>query len=570
MPSRQPISFNHGGVCRKLWWARDLVSASSGARLSIRVAMRSNPDALRGSKETPEGVAETSVPTAPLASAWSASQIDLLVSETTPMQPGLRLDRYELLCPVARGGMASVWVARLRGKHGFEKLVAVKTILADRSDDVRFRRMFLDEARIASGIDHIHVVRILDLGEQGGLLYLVMEWVDGDSLSRLQRAVQQTGAQVSPGIALRAVADASSGLHAAHNLRDRKGAHLGVVHRDVSPQNILLSVEGVAKVIDFGIAKARDRTAGDTSDGALKGKLLYMAPEQALGWEIDRRADVWSLGAVLYHLLAGSPPFKGPTEAATFAFLTSGLPPQPLPSDIPVPVARVVRRALSPLGERYSTAAELQQAIEEAMVESHLTTSLANVAAYVDEHLGKGVAARRTLVHKAIEASAMREAALSRGGPYTPAQWEIDRRVVASAVAAPATSRRGIVSKAAFAIGSCAVAVGLVAATRGHLADAPSQQGGQADFGPWPIPSAAALTAVTPAPTSLVDSSPRVDPPEGATAEAPVARTPPSLARASKHAAPPSVSAHATTAECDPPYAVDSDGIRRYKRACLR
>ncbi len=210
--------------------------------------------------------------------------------------------------------------------------------------------------------------------------------MDGDSLARTgEGGAAGRRTQVAPGIALRAVADAASGLHAAHNLRDRKGAHLGVVHRDVSPQNILLNVEGVAKVIDFGIAKARDRMAGDTSDGALKGKLLYMAPEQALGREIDRRADVWSLGAVLYHLLAGIPVFKGPTDAATFAFLTSGLPPPPLPSNIPAPVAAVVRRALSPVVERYSTTAELQRAIEEAMVESRLATSLADVAAYVDK-----------------------------------------------------------------------------------------------------------------------------------------------------------------------------------------
>jgi serine/threonine-protein kinase len=300
--------------------------------------------------------------------------------------------------------MATVWVARLRGKHGFEKLVAIKTILADRSDELRFREMFLDEARIASGIDHVNTARILDLGEHEGVLYLVMEWVDGESASRLMRAVRHAGSNVPPGVALRLVADACRGLHAAHELRARDGKRLEVVHRDVSPQNILVGVDGIAKVIDFGIAKARDRIAGDTSDGALKGKLHYMAPEQALGKDIDRRADVWALGAVLYHLLAGTPPYKGPNDAATFAFVTSGLPPQLLPAHVPDAVSDVVMRALSPLEQRYPTAADLEEAIEAAMSSARLVTRPADVAECLERHVGDRLVARRALVREAVKA----------------------------------------------------------------------------------------------------------------------------------------------------------------------
>ena len=218
-------------------------------------------------------------------------------NEASPLAPGYRLDRYELLGPLAEGGMASVWIARQRGKHGFEKLVAIKTILPQFAADDALPQMFLDEARIASRIEHSNVARILDLGEEHDVLYLVMEYIDGDSLSKLRRACTEGGMLVPPGVVLRMLADACSGLHEAHELKDEDGTLLDIVHRDVSPHNILVTTKGVAKVIDFGIAKARDRLAGDTNAGVLKGKIQYMAPEQALGRKVDRRADVWAIGA---------------------------------------------------------------------------------------------------------------------------------------------------------------------------------------------------------------------------------------------------------------------------------
>src|SRR5258708_1447784 len=168
------------------------------------------------------------------------------------LRAGYRLDRYELLCPIATGGMATVWLARLRGKRGFEKLFAVKTIRTELVEDPRFQEMFLDEARIASGIQHPNVAQILDLGEQRDVLFIVMEWVDGDSLAKIRRLVTKIGGRVPVGLALRILADACAGLHAAHELRDDHGEPLGIVHRDVSPQNILVSAGGAVKVIDFG------------------------------------------------------------------------------------------------------------------------------------------------------------------------------------------------------------------------------------------------------------------------------------------------------------------------------
>src|SRR6185295_13891899 len=160
--------------------------------------------------------------------------------------------------------------------------------------------------------------------------YLVMAWVDGDALSKLSRVVEKTGELIPLRIVLRILADACAGLHAAHELCDTAGVSLGVVHRDVSPQNILVNTKGIIKVIDFGVAKARDRHADETSSGILKGKIQYMAPEQAVGKPVDRRADVWAIGAILYRMLSGRAPFEAENQLATLHLLSSGVPPAPL------------------------------------------------------------------------------------------------------------------------------------------------------------------------------------------------------------------------------------------------
>ena len=322
------------------------------------------------------------------------------------LTPGYKLDRYELLCPLAQGGMASVWLARLQGKHGFEKLVAIKTILPHFAADVRFRRMFLDEARIASRIEHVNVAQILDLGEQYDLLYLVMEWVEGDALSKLCRAVEKNGKRLPLGILLRIVADACSGLHAAHELCDAEGHPLGVVHRDVSPQNILINAKGIVKIIDFGVARARDRRAEETTTGILKGKIHYMAPEQATGKPFDRRADVWAVGAILYRILSGHAPFEAENQLATLHLLSSGQPPPALPAHVPEKISAIVRRALThDVEERFATAAELQAALEAAMRATGNMAEASNVAAYMGEQLADRAIARKETLAMAMKSA---------------------------------------------------------------------------------------------------------------------------------------------------------------------
>jgi eukaryotic-like serine/threonine-protein kinase len=336
--------------------------------------------------------------------------VSLLPPRPSPLAPGFKLDRYELLCPIAEGGMASVWIARHTGKHGFEKFVAIKTVLPKFAADARFQQMFQDEARIASRIEHANVAQILDVGEQHDITYLVMEYVDGESLSTVHRTLAKKGMKVPPGVVLRVMADVCGGLHTAHELREDDGQLLGVVHRDVSPQNVLVSTKGIAKLIDFGIAKARDRIAGDTNAGQVKGKIRYMAPEQAVGGAIDRRADLWAVGAILYHLLSGKPPYDGENDVQALMVLTSGRPPVPLPATVHPAIAAVVKRALTAsVDGRFSTAAEMQQAIEEAIIEAKVQTNAAAVSTFLAEHVAERAKKRKEAIAIGVKAAAERE-----------------------------------------------------------------------------------------------------------------------------------------------------------------
>ena len=336
--------------------------------------------------------------------------VSLVPPSVSPLAPGFKLDRYELLCPMADGGMASVWIARQTGKHGFRRLVAVKTILPKYASEARFQRMFIDEARIASRIEHANVVQIVDVGEQHNVTYLVMEYVDGDALSKLHRELERKGMRLPPGVILRVLADVCGGLHAAHELRDDGGLLLGVVHRDVSPQNVLVSGTGVAKLIDFGIAKARDRLSGDTNADQLKGKVRYMAPEQALGRTMDRRADLWAVGALLYHLLCGKPPYEGENDMQTLFLLSSGRPPTPLPPSVHPAIVALVKHALAHAPDkRFSTALELGRAIEAAMVEAQVETSTAAVAAFLAEHVSERAQKRKDAIGLGLKAAEERD-----------------------------------------------------------------------------------------------------------------------------------------------------------------
>jgi eukaryotic-like serine/threonine-protein kinase len=284
--------------------------------------------------------------------------------------PGHVLGRYELLMPIAAGGMAMVWAARLKGTRGFQKIVAVKTMLPKLSEDDQFEKMFLDEASLASNIRHPNAVEILDLGEQDGVLFLAMEWIDGVPLNQVMKAAKQRGG-VPPTVATRIVMQASAGLHAAHELTDGKGKLIGLVHRDISPQNILVTYDGVAKVVDFGVAKATALGDGATQAGQLKGKVSYMAPEQVRGEPIDRRVDVFAMGIVLYALTTGKHPFRKESEGATLFAITAPepvIPPRKFLPDYPQALQEVLLKALEKDREqRFQSASELLKALDRAL-----------------------------------------------------------------------------------------------------------------------------------------------------------------------------------------------------------
>jgi serine/threonine-protein kinase len=277
------------------------------------------------------------------------------------------LGRYELLMPIASGGMAMVWAARLKGSRGFQKLVAVKTMLPKLSEDEQFEQMFLDEASLASQIRHPHVVEILDLGEEDGILYLVMELVDGVPLNQLMKAAKKRGGIPLP-VSVRVVMQACAGLHAAHELKDRSGQLVGLVHRDVSPQNVLVTYDGVTKVVDFGIAKATALGGGATMAGQIKGKVAYMAPEQVKGTTLDRRVDVFAIGIVLYALTTGKHPLRRESEAATMYNICSPepvMPPSKIVSGYPAQLERIVMQALQKdPAKRYPTANDVLRALD--------------------------------------------------------------------------------------------------------------------------------------------------------------------------------------------------------------
>ncbi|HET7540845.1 MAG TPA: serine/threonine-protein kinase [Polyangiaceae bacterium] len=269
--------------------------------------------------------------------------------------------------PLATGGMAMVWAARVKGTRGFQKIVAVKTMLSKLSEDAQFEQMFLDEASLASQIRHPNVVEISDLGEQEGVLYLAMEWIDGVPLNQLMKSAKPLGGVPLP-IAVRIVMNACAGLHAAHELRNAKGQLIGLVHRDVSPQNILVTYDGVSKVVDFGVAKATAMGGSATVAGQLKGKVSYMAPEQVRGEAIDRRVDVFAMGIVLYSLTTGKHPFRRESEAATMYTIASDEPvvaPSTFIPNYPPNLEAVLLKALAKdPRHRFATASEFQRALD--------------------------------------------------------------------------------------------------------------------------------------------------------------------------------------------------------------
>jgi serine/threonine protein kinase len=278
--------------------------------------------------------------------------------------------KYQLVKKLATGGMAEVWLAKQTGIEGFNRHIVLKRILGHLAEDPEFIAMFLQEARIASRFNHPNIAQIYDLGEHGGSYFIAMEYVHGEDLGRIMRRAWSTGQWIARPLAIRIVADAAAGLHYAHSRADEQGRPLRIVHRDVSPQNILVSFDGSVKLVDFGIAKAADQVS-NTKSGAIKGKFAYMAPEQAGGLPLDARTDVFALGLVLYELITGVRPLKRDHEIATLqAALECKIEKPSLVADVPAELDDVVMRALAKdPDQRYREARQLQMALEQYLVQ---------------------------------------------------------------------------------------------------------------------------------------------------------------------------------------------------------
>jgi TonB family protein len=300
-------------------------------------------------------------------------------------KPGERFGQYTLLEKIAVGGMAEVWKARMRGVEGFQKTVAIKKILPYMTDSSEFVTMFIDEAKLAAQLSHPNIVHIYDLGKIGRDFYIAMEYVDGKDLRSLLNGARRLGLRLPFGLALLIAARLAGALEYAHNKRDFEGRGMGLVHRDVSPQNVLLSLDGDVKLCDFGIAKAVSK-AGQTQMGALKGKLQYMSPEQAWGKPVDHRSDIFSLGAVLFELLTGERLFSGDTEMSVLDAVRQSRvrSPRQLDPTIPREVDEMVVRALASLPEeRFQSAGELEQRLEAVLYALKPSPSHSDLAALV-------------------------------------------------------------------------------------------------------------------------------------------------------------------------------------------
>jgi len=317
-----------------------------------------------------------------------------------------RLGRYELLARLATGGMGEIFLARLEGAEGFEKLFVVKRILPHLADDPRFRAMLIAEARIASMMTHANICHVYELGETDGQLYIVMEYLEGITVLPLLRKVSKEKSALDLGFVGGVIQQATDGLNYAHELKDRGGEYLGIVHRDVTPTNIFLTNSGVVKVLDFGIAKVKDASA-HTQTGTVKGKYAYMSPEQLRGGQVDRRADVFALGVVLYEMLALRRLFQRKTDYLTFRAVME----QPITDirryrpDCPDALAAALTHALDrdPAG-RFETARLFGTAVLDAISSVKRPWTQGEMSDYVCGNFADEIERRSALIASAVRA----------------------------------------------------------------------------------------------------------------------------------------------------------------------
>ncbi len=328
----------------------------------------------------------------------------MLGSQASPSDDGgTWLGKYELLRKIAVGGMAELYVARVTGMHGFEKLVALKRILDAHQGNHEFIQMLMDEARLAANLDHPNIAPVYDFGRDGSTYFFTMEYVRGKDLRQLVRAVHARSERVPLEHILTIATGIAAGLHYAHELCGPSGTPLGVVHRDVSPSNLLVTYDGGVKLVDFGIAKAAKLNPHESADGTIKGKISYMSPEQVRGAPLDRRSDIYALGIILWELTTHSRLYRGGQyEVLERIASCDAPPPSSVDPNYPPDLEPIIMKALArDPQQRYANAEALQLALEDFAREQRYSLSSAKLAQYMREVFGEQIEAERSQLMEA-------------------------------------------------------------------------------------------------------------------------------------------------------------------------
>ncbi len=503
-------------------------------------------------------------------SVWPQWASVLVSAGVISIAPRRVVGRYLLCDAIASGGMATVHLARLMGEEGFSRTVAVKQLHPQFSRDPEFVAMFLDEARLASRVRHPNVVSPLDVISCPPELFIVMEYVHGTSLSRLLK--RATPGAVPPRVAAAIVGQVLLGLHAAHEATGAGGEPLELVHRDVSPQNIMVSLDGVARIVDFGIAKAKARSH-QTDPGKLKGKLGYMSPEQVNLENVDRRSDVFAVGVVLWELLAGRRLFNSDNPGGSLQQLLHAEiePPSKLTPDLPPALDRVVLQSLArPVTERFESARAMAEALEQAVA----PCSMLELAGWVESLAGEELSARSELVSD-VESLSFDDFTRAMPSTSTLGQPEATSAPVATAArleeqatptkvpAAPGAHRPGRFRKGWLVPVTVAIAVVLFVLW-GRTRGAPASAMAPVVEAHAALPAAPLVTNPM-APGPVLEASTHVDAASALHGDSALEtpRTPKPAAKATPATRPKAAK------DCDVPYAIDKAGVKRFKEACF-
>ena len=537
--------------------------------------------------------------------------------------PAVRvIGRYALFAQIASGGMAAVHLGRLLGQAGFSRTVAIKRLHPHLAEDPEFVSMLLDEAHLAARIRHPNVVSTLDISATDHELLVVMEYVHGESLSRLLSKLRKEGSHVPPAIASALITGVLYGLHAAHEAKKEDGTPLNIIHRDISPQNVMVGADGIARVVDFGVAKAAGRLQ-ETREGQLKGKIRYMAPEQLKRGELDRAADIYAASVVLWESLTGRRLFDDDNEWRIAQAIVDGAkdPPSRYAPYVPKSLDAIVMRGLAPdRSKRFATAFEMAVAIEDAVppatprqvsswLERVASDALAARASKLAEIEGqsKDIAAAEVEIvsspsnssgswprssSRASQADLHGQTSATDASSLTTAQWErATQRASSSALEASEPSRTAAgtansllpdlptrkagTRPALLGLGAAVVvfALGLVI----YAVAAPGKQPASASTPKpisvetaarsVPVANPAVLIPAPPAPSATAapanDDLTGAAPAASAKKPTPGKKTPSGPGPGSGKVSPK------PAAKCDPPYFFDTDGVKHFKPECL-